>query len=257
MKISKRKKFFIVSVFLSWGLALALYAPYSYRYWALLALGILAYPLSAWSLHEDLDGVEWIFNLILPTLFLPSLALFYFLLPIGSLWRVFVFILVVLGQYAVLLSANIFSVAIIRTIQLLRAAQAIGFLFTLLIAFFLLNSLFSFRLSPHINALGVTLISYPLIIQSLWSVKLDKKNIKLIILSSAYISFILMQLSFLISIWPVNILIASLWVLTFLYIMLSLFHYHLDGRLFQKTVAEYTRIVLLIFLITFLMAKWG
>ena len=41
-----------------------------------------------------------------------------------------------IGQYTLLLTANIFSVAAIRTIALFRAAVAVGFVMTLLTGFF-------------------------------------------------------------------------------------------------------------------------
>lgn len=257
MLLTKRKKFFIVSILLSWGFFAVQLTPLSYRYLAILVLSVFSYILSAWSLLEDLDGIEWILNLVLPTIFLPSLALFYFLFPSGNLLRLFILVLAALGQYGVLLSANIFSVAVIRTIQLLRAAQAVGFLLTLLVAFFLFDTLFSFKLFPYLNAIVSGLIAFPLIWQSLWQVKLDKKDYRALLFLSLSLSFILAQLAYLISLWPVNILIASLFLVSILYIMLSLMQHHLNARLFKQTMVEYLRIGALIFVLTFLMARWG
>ncbi len=257
MIFSKRKKFFLVSVLLAWGFLVVLFTPFYYRYLSIAILAILSYPLSAWSLYEDLDGVEWILNLILPVLYLPALALFSFLLP-GSIWlRALIFLVALLGQYGVLLSVNIFSVAVIRTIQLLRAAQAIGFLFTILIAFFLFNTLFSFKPVSYLAALIAGLISFPLALQSLWAVRLDKKILKKLVFLSFCISFLLFELSMMISLWPVNILIASLFLVACLYIFLSLMQYRLNERLFAKTVFEYIRLAVLIFIVTFLAAHWG
>jgi hypothetical protein len=257
MFLTKRKKFFIVSIFLAWGFISIQLVPLVYRYWAILGLALIAYPLSVWSLWEDLDSIEWLVNLVLPTLFLPSLALFSFLLPENNLVRIVIFIVAGLGQYGILLSANIFSVAVIRTIQLLRAAQAVGFLFTLVIAFFLFNSLFSFKLYPYALAPLIGLTAFPLVFQSLWTVRLDKTIIKRLAVTSFYISFLISQLSFLISLWPVDILVASLFLVSALYIGLSIIQHQLSERLFAKTVVEYVRLGIIVFIVTFFVARWG
>jgi hypothetical protein len=257
MIFTKRKKFFLSSVVLAWALLMIQFVPLTYRYVVIAGLGLVAYLLSVWSLHEDLDGIEWFVNLILPTLFLPSVALFYFLVPPNLPVRLIIFGLAALGQYGLLLSANIFSVAVIRTIQLLRAAQAITFLFTLMIAFFLFDTIYSFKLMPYVIAPLVTLTSWPLILQSLWSVRLEKKTILVLVIASLLLSILFGQLGFLISLWPVNIVIASLFLVSGLYLSLSLLQYDLNGRLFKETVQEYVRLGILLFLLTYLTARWG
>lgn len=257
MFLTKRKKFFIVSILLAWGFVSIQLLPFTYRYWAIFSLGVLAYLLSVWSLWEDLDSIEWLVNLVLPALFLPSLALFYGLLPENNLVRVVLFFMAALGQYGVLLSANIFSVAVIRTIQLLRAAQAIGFLLTLVVAFFLFNSLFSFKLYPYITAPLAGLIALPLVFQSLWTIRLDKTLVKQLARISFYTSFLVAQTALIISLWPVDILVASLFLVSTLYVILSLVQHQLNDRLFKNTVVEYVRLGLVIFVVTFLAAKWG
>ena len=257
MIFTKRRKIVLVAMLLAWGILVMQFISWEHRYISIVVLAVISYFLSAWSLKEDLDGIEWIANLILPSLFLASLTLFYFLFPSNILIRLIIFILAAVGQYGILLCSNIFSVAIIRTIQLLRAAQAISLLFSLLIAFFLFNSLFSFKLLPSSNMLLVILISVPLVFQSLWVNKLDKKGWGKLILPSFYVSIALGQLAYMISHWPVNILISSLWLVSALYIILSLLHYYVSGRLFKNTIIEYIRFGVIIFVLTFLMSKWG
>jgi hypothetical protein len=88
-------------------------------------------------LREGIDGIEWLTVLTLPPLYTAGVGLFYFLLPVRWLTRLPVAMAYGLGMYVLLLTENIFSVASIRTIQLLRAAQAVGFLLTLVTGFFL------------------------------------------------------------------------------------------------------------------------
>jgi len=257
MILSKRRKFLISAIILAWGFLMIQFIPFDKRYFFIALLGLLAYPFSAWGLWEDLDGIEWVVNLILPVLYLPALALFYFLLPANIPIRIFLFLIAMLGQYALLLCANIFSVAVIRTIQLLRAAQAIAFLLSILTSFFLFNTVFSFKLMPYYNGALVFFSSFLIILQSLWSVKLDKNCLKSFFISSLLLSFILGQAAVAISLWPVNILIASLFLVSFMYIALSMMQHELDKRLFKQTINEYLRIALIIFVITFFIAKWG
>ena len=68
--------------------------------------------------------------------FTAAIALFYFLLPVRWLTRVPVAVLYAVGMYALLLTENIYNVAADRTIALLRAAQSIGYLLTLLTYFY-------------------------------------------------------------------------------------------------------------------------
>jgi len=134
--MTKRMKLVIVAVALSLGLLGIQSIDIDARYQAIGLLAGVAYGLSAWALFNDLKGTEWLTVLILPVLYPVAVALFYFLLPVRILSRVAILSIFGIGMYALLLTENIFSVAAIRTIQLLRAAHAVGFLLTLLVAFF-------------------------------------------------------------------------------------------------------------------------
>ncbi len=226
------------------------------RYQAIGILAGVAYGLSAWSLFEDLKGIEWLTCLILPVLYPVSVALFYFLLPERLLSRVIILSIFGVGMYALLLTENIFNVASIRTIQLLRAAHAVGFLLTLFVAFFLWDTIFSFKLSAQWNAIFVLITSWLLSIQALWSVNLEEKLTRRVWQNSLAISWGLTALSLAISYWPVTITIASLFLVTGLYVSLGLVQNNLSGRLFNKTIKEYLWVGVAVFVIVFLLASW-
>jgi len=254
--MTKRMKLVIVAVALSLGLLGIQLIDVDARYQAIGLLAGVAYGLSAWALFNDLKGTEWLTVLILPVLYPVAVALFYFLLPVRLLSRVMILSIFGIGMYALLLTENIFSVAAIRTIQLLRAAHAVGFLLTLLVAFFLWDTLFSFRLSPWWNALGVGITSLPLVLQGLWSVNLEEKISREVVNNSLGLSWGLMSLALMISFWPVTITIASLFLVTGLYVGLGLIQNRMSGRLFKKTITEYLWVSGLVIGLTFLLSRW-
>ncbi len=254
--MTKRMKLVIAAVALSLGLLGIQSIEVDARYQAIGLLAGVAYGLSAWALFDDLKRMEWLTVLILPVLYPVAVALFYFLLPVRLLSRVMILSIFGIGMYALLLTENIFSVAAIRTIQLLRAAHAVGFLLTLLVAFFLWDTLFSFRLAPWWNALGVGITSLPLVLQGLWSVNLEEKISREVVNNSLGLSWGLMSLALMISFWPVTITIASLFLVTGLYVGLGLIQNRMSGRLFKKTVSEYLWVSGLVMGLTFLLARW-
>lgn len=255
--MTKRQKFVLTAVVLSIGLLAIQIANIAWRYQAIGILILLTYFLSAWSLLEGLSGIEWLTVLILPSLYTGGVGLFYFLLPARWLTRLPVAAVYGLGMYALLLTENIFSVAAIRTIQLFRAAQAVGFLLTLITAFFLYDTILSFRLSFWANAMLVFGISFPLILQGLWSVKLEEYIGSKVWLYSLVLSLILAEIACAISFWPVNVVSGSLFLVTVMYIVLGLSQQHFARRLFPRTVQEYLGVGIVVLAIILLTAHWG
>lgn len=254
---TKRSKFIFSAFLLSLGLLGTQFIGLEWRYQAVLLLGVVSYFLSAWALIDDLKGIEWLTLLILPALYPTSVALFYFLLPEHLLTRVLILVLFGVGMYALLLTENIFSVAAIRTIQLFRAAQAVGFLLTLLTAFFLIDTIFSFRLAAWFNSLLVGLASFPLILQGIWSTTLEEKLSRKTLKYSFILTLCLTELAFSISFWPVTIVVASLFLVTGLYVSLGLVQNYLSERLFKNTILEFLRIGIIVLIIIFLITRWG
>ena len=255
--MSKRRKLGLVAILLTLGIFGVQSVEVDSRYQAIALFSGAAYALSVWAMLEDLSGIEWLTTLILPVLYPVSVALFYFLLPGRLLTQLLIMTLFGLGMYALLLTEKIFNVASIRTIQLLRAAHAVGFLLTLLVAFFLWDTIFSFRLNPWWNALLVGVSAWPLALQTFWSVNLEDKLTPPVIWGSLVISWSLLVLSLIISFWPVTITVASLFLVTALYVGLGIGQQHLAGRLFKKTLNEYLWVGAIVLVAVFFLSRWG
>mgnify|MGYP001592313775 CR=1 FL=1 len=254
---TKRTHFILTSLILTLGLLGTQFITYSWRYQAILVLGFFTYILSAWVLYEELGGIEWLTCLILPCFYATTVALFYFLLPEKIWTRLMILLAFGVGMYAILLTENIFSIASVKTIQLLRAAQAVGFLMSLITAFFLYGTVFSFKLPAGYNFILVFLVSMPLFFQSLWTVILTKSIDKSILIYSVALSFLAGELALALSFWPLPILLASFFIVTFFYVTVGLTQHQLTGRLFTKTYQQILQNAAVVLIIVYLMARWG
>lgn len=254
--MTKRRRIILEALVLTPGLLLTqLVDPY-YRYFAIFALGLVTYFFSAFCLREDLKKIGWLMALPLPALYAIAVSLFYFLLPELFITRLVILILFGFGMYAVLLIENIFSIASERTIQLLHAAQAVGFLMTLIIAFLFYDTIFSFRLPALVNSVLVFIISLILILQSLWTVVLTETVEKRLIFYSLGISWLVAQLAFVISFWPLAIVAVSLFLVSTCYVLLGIVQNYLTGRLFKNTLMEYLRVGVIVLIIIYFLAQW-
>lgn len=237
--MSKRKRFVIVSFLLSLGLLGIQAVGIDRRYEAIIFFSGISTILSSWALFDDLKGVEWLTVLTLPALYPASVALFYFLLPATFISRILLLGLFGLGMYALLLTENIYSVAAIRTIALLRAAQAIGFLISILTAIFLTGTLLSLRQDFWINGLGVGLVIFVLLIQGLWSATLPPRLPRTIVYISLSLAAAAAALAAVMSFLPINPLVSAFLIAGYMYVVLGMMQHELQGRLFAKTVQEY------------------
>lgn len=256
--MSKRQKFVFASLLLSMGLLSTqlVTVEFPYRYLAILGLFVISYFVSAWALFGDLKGVEWLVVVPYPGLYAVSVSFFYFLLPEAWLSRLVIFFFFGLGMYALYLTSNIYSVAAIRTIQLLRAAHAVGFLMALITGLLLYNTIFSFKFLFFINAILVFLVSFPIVLNGLWSVKLEPKISREVLLYSVVIAFVQAELAVAISFLPVTVWMASLFLVTGLYVFLGVMQHHLQERLFANTVREYLVVGVLVLAVMLGLTQW-
>jgi hypothetical protein len=235
----KRQKFIITSFAISAGILLAQTAPLEWRYVLIFMLCSLSYVLSSWSLSEGLGGVEWLTVLLPQAVFTGAVGWFYILLP-GVWWaRIIIAVLFAIGHYALLLSGNIFSVAGIRTIALLRAAQTVSLVMTLLSGFLLFDTVVSFKFPILATTFLIFLASVVLSIPALWTVEVGESINFKIVLYSLVIAILMSILSISISFWPTTISTTSLFLTSMLYCFLGLSQHHLSQRLFKNTVWEY------------------
>lgn len=272
--MSKRAKYIVAALVLSlmlWGTRLIVPEQ---RMEAIVAIVVASYLISAWVLFEDLKGVEWVTILILPVMYTLGAGLFSLFLPVsvprifgqrleadvarliagivrGGFWLLFG-----VGAYGLYLTENIFSVAAIRTIQLLRAARAVGFLLTLVVAMFLFQALFSFKLQFWVLGLLAGLLSFPLFLQGNWSMQLKKGLNRRVVLYSLVGAVVVAQMAGVLAFWPVKSLVAALMLVTAVYVVLGLSQQKLIGRLFKKQINEYVAVAVVVLVASFYITSW-
>lgn len=255
--MTKRQQFVVTSIILTAGFLVMQLIDPAWRYQAIFALTFLAFILSFWSLSFSFKKDAFLLLLVLPTMFTGGIGLFYFLLPQALLSQIPILVAYAIGIYALLLTSNIYRVAAERTIALLRAAHAVGFILTLFTAFLFFDTIFLLRSDFWLNGLLASVVSLPLSVHGLWSVHLEPILEKNIILYSLALSLVAGEIAIALSFWPITPTVAGLVLTTVLYIGLGLGQAYLQQRLFQKTVKEYFLVGAIVFLATFFTARWG
>jgi hypothetical protein len=254
--VRRREKFVLAAIFLSLGLLSVQYVSLDWRFLAVGVFSVLSYFISAWALSDDLQKFEWVTILPLPALYAGAVGAFYFLLPANILSRFFNLGLFGIGMYALYLTANIYSVAKARTIQLVHAAHAIGFFFTLLTSLLFLNTIFSQHLPFFFNGLLVGVLHFPLIFLFLWSVKLEPKIDPQLTQLSFLFTLFLVEVAVALSFYPFSAWSMALFLMAILYIGLGILQSHLQDRLFSKTLMEYSVAAGFVCLAFFLLLTW-
>lgn len=252
--LRRREKFVLASIFLSMGLAIVQYVPLEWRMVAIGIFSLVVYFFSALVLSEDLNFYEWFTILPLPALYAGAVGWFYFLLPEHFLSRLVILGLFALGMYAIYLTANIFSVAKGRTVQLLYAAHASSLIFTLLISFMVSSTIFSLGLPLYLIIPALALVHFILIFMVAWSVNLKKKDFKLELILSGLLTWLVVELSTALSFFPLKPWHFALFIMILVYIGLGVIHSYLQERLFEKTLKEYVLVAvfgLVVFLLVF------
>lgn len=269
--MTKRQKFVLSSILLLGAFFSVQFLDFSYRYYSIVALGLLSLVVSAWALRDGLGKNATLLVLILPVFFTFGAQIFYLGLDASSFPKILFFpeeytvyfvkvlmhVVYVIGIYALLLTANIYTVAAARTIQLLRSAHAVGFVLTLVTAFLLFNTVWSLRQPFWINGASAGLISLLLFLQGFWSIELDEKISREVLGLALGTALVVTEITTMLSFWPVTVSVASLAVTTAVYVLLGLGQAKLQQRLFAKTVKEYLFIGGVVATTMFFTARWG
>lgn len=253
----KRQKLVLTAVLLSLGLVVVQGSPLEWKYVFIGVLTVMTWILAAWSLKEGLAGVEWLTLMTPSALFSAGMGLFYILLPESLIARIAIVVLYGVGQYALLLSANIFSVAAIRTIALFRAALAVEFAMTLLTGFFLYNTILSFRLAPWEVGVGVAVVSVLLLYPGMWAVKLEKNISRVIWKYTGVLALLIGLLATAVAFWPIGVAVVSLFLCTMLYVFMGISQHHFQERLFSRTITEYITVGMVVLVTMLLTSGWG
>lgn len=253
--LTKRQKIIIASVIMTAGLLSTQLVPVYLTYKFIIGLAILSYFLTLAALWEGISKLKAAVLMILPTLFTLGVASYYFLLPAGWISRFPVAAVYGLIFYILLLSQNIFNIASTRTIPLYRVASTTVFVLTLMTAFLIFNVLYSFELLFIWNGLLVFLLSFPLILQVIWSIEMEGLN-ALTWVYTLVLSLVLGELGLMLSFWPISHSLAALVLSTGLYVVLGISTHSLRDRLSRGVVWEYIGWGVFIFLVAFLTTSW-
>lgn len=255
--MSKRTRFVITSLILSLGFVGIQFLNDQNRFWAIGILGALTFTLFLWSLFETIKPNMTLLTLVLPVMFTLGVGFFWFLLPTNVFAQIPIVIFYSVGIYILCLIANIYSVASVRTIALLRAARGVGFVLTLLASFLIFDAILSIKTEIYYLIPSVFVFSFLLYIQGFWSIVLSKEFSKDIAFLSGVAALVTTELATILYFWPVTIVVGSLFLTTSFYMLLGLGQAKLEGRFFKSTIREHLVVGILIFIAMFISTRWG
>lgn len=208
-------------------------------------------------LRRDIQGTFFWPILILPFFYSMAFPFFYTLVPERLLTRLLVTGLYAFGLYSLFLTQNIFAVSGIRTINLLRSARIVSFVITLLVYYFLIDFIFSLRFPALLMPLIIFPVTFLMNVQSLWSYSLDKTQFQQILVSSLFTSLSILELCYVLVLWPVNASIYSLFLTGIFYTYSGLSHAWIEKRLFKGILWEYVWVGFISVLFLIIFSKWG
>ena len=251
--MSKRNKFLIFSLLLTFFLTLIPLVPRSYYPFAVLGFVLVSVLFTVACLWDYLSGIEYITLLTLPTVFSLGMGSIILQFPnFSSFFKTIFYGVYFILYYILLLSLNIFNVAGEKPIPLLRAAYTSSFLVTTFTAFPIFTLIYKWSTGIVFETLLVFVFSLLLSFQSLWSAFLPKNNAIPAFRTSLIVSIIMVQTALVFSFYPMESFFRSLLLSTFFYIYLGFSHQYLKRTLNSKSVFEYAFVGLVIVALVFL-----
>ncbi len=255
--MTKRRKFLITSFVLSLGFVGLQLLDNPDKIYAIFALSLVTPILFLWSLWEGLGKNSTLLTLVLPAFFTGGVGVFWFLLPANIFARLPMIVFYGLGIYALSLTMNVFTVSAVRTIALLRAARGVGFVLTLITLFLIYNAILSLKIPFWGSALLITALSFPLFLQGFWTIPLEKKISKDLLILSAISGLVVGEIAVGLFFWPTTLVVGSIFLTVAVYVLLGLGQTKLEQRLFTQTVKEYLLVGILVFIGMFFATHWG
>jgi len=255
--LSKRQRLVGSVVLLSFSLFLSEYLSGLLLLVFALILSFSTVILLYLSIKNDVKGTFFYPILILPLFYTASFSLFYPLIPARLFTRLILTSIYAFGLYSLFLTQNIFAVSTIRTITLLRSARIVSFIITIITLFLLTNVIFSQRLPVYLSSIIILAVTFFLNFQSLWIYSLEKKFVPEGLFLSAFIALSLAELSLILTMWPINASIYSIFLTGIFYAYSGLTHAWIEKRLFRGVLWEYIWVGFLSVLILFFFSKWG
>lgn len=255
--IEKRIRFVIATFAMTALMVLATIAIFQNQIWIMIPVLMgAAYVATYFSILEGIEDTEWTTLFLMPVLITVAFFLFYFLFPVRWLTRLPFLFIFGFSFYAMVLVSNIFNVGVEKSLQLLRAAFSVNYFYQIFTLFLLLIVFFSFKMNFIVNGIALFLLSYPLSLQLLWSVKLNKKIDQETIRYSLFISFVMMQIAIVCSFIPLKSTIYALFLTSCYYVLSGATYHFLDQKLFKQTIREYLFVLGFVAVIVLLSVQW-
>ena len=260
--MNKGFRYFISSLFSALGFFMFISLPYESRYFGLMA-GVVLVVFCFWfglGILFDKSIYTRLMSVLLPVSFFVGFGMFGAFLPYDVIWAVLMSIVFGLVLYSLFLVENVFLVAIgYKTVPLYRAAYTVSFIVLLLSAFFMFDTLFSFRLGFIENGIGVFLISLLLFLYQFWAVAIElpddgaNKNLRAFVLIP---SLLMSEIAVVLSFWPTGIFKGSVYLVSAIYIFASLIQAEIRERLFKRTVMMYVWVGVAVVLAMLSITRW-
>jgi len=253
--MSKRFRYFFFSLACALTFLAYISLTYEMRYFGLI-VGIILVSGSFWF---GLGQLRWL-SIVLPVSLFVGYGLFTALLPYSVIGAILLSLFFGIICYVLFLVENVFMVAIgFKTVPLYRAAYTVSLMILLVTAFFLFDSLYSFRLMYWWNVILVFLVSGLLFLYQFWVITIELPDDGKTKNWTAYIlvpAFLMSQLALVFSFWPVGIFKGSIYLVSVMYVISGLLQSDIRDRLFKRTWINFSYISLAIISAVVLMTGW-
>lgn len=255
--ITKRQKILITSLLLAAGLFLIPVFQDLEQIYLIIAIILLSYFLSVWSIYSPFSLFDLVNLFVLPVTLTASFALFFGTFATSLDGRLALVIVYVIAMYTILLSENIFNVSTERNIPLVRAARTIGYLATLFVSFAFFTLLFGLRLNIFLFSGISFVVSSLILVQGLWQIDLKDTDLKKIGFSSVIAGLVVGEIALSFGFWPLDPPRVGLSITASVYVLLGILQHHLKDDLTRRSIFEYIFVALMVVLILFLTTTWG
>ncbi len=256
LKVDRRVRFVASALILGFLMLISTFFPFSFT-WILVPLLVGAtFLFTYFSILEGIDGIEWVMLFVMPVIFTLALYFFYYLFPVRWLTRIPFVVIYVISIYAILLTSNIFNVGVEKSLQLYRAAFAVNYFYQTVVMFLLFNTLFSLKAHFWVNGVGVGLLTIPLGMQFLWTIRLKLEIEPEVVAYALCLALIMAEFAVIASFVPFEASVVALVLTSIYYSIGGLFYSHIDQRFFRETVRGYLFIMAFILALAFLSLSW-
>jgi hypothetical protein len=256
LKIEKRLRLVIASLLMSVFFLFSTFFFFDKAIFFIPLFVLISYLLTYFALLEEIEKIEWAMLFLIPILFVVATYLFYFLFPGRWLTRLPSVIFFGISYYALLLCSNIFNVGVEKSLQLYRPAFSVNSFYQLVILFFFLQVILSFRFNFVVNALLTGLIGFILSLHFFWTRQLKLEVEREVVVHGGFVSLLLMEATTVLSFLPVNASIFSLFIIALYYTQNNIIFNFLEKTLFKETIREYLIVLIFIFIATLFAINW-